>query len=371
MVGYEIASWLGGGACRSRCDRCSGPGCDGAAALDLRDELPGGAGRGADAGRDAQPGTRPRRLPRRRATRVPPTALSGPAALDDEPRARRRLSHDDPIEQDAVARQAAAFHRWSTLATAAIIRKQALRAAATPPSEQQRSRVIDRFLVANDAYQARLLANREREERSAALLPVWLLLVLGTLFAAIGASVGWHARARRLHLEELASEQARFAEAIQFAENETGGTRAPHGAPGDGRFPGSSVVVLNRNNSPDRLEPSRPLDPDEPALHEPLESSQAAARVSPFGSAGATTAAGQRDAETISCQICGGSAGPSSCQPLLVGGEVIGSVLVEHARRLVRRATSRLRRLRQPRPRPCSPTCATSRSPRSAPPPTR
>ena len=39
-------------------------------------------------------------------------------------------------------------------------------------------------------------------------------------------------------------------------------------------------------------------------------------------------------ADAVACSICGQLPGPSRCQPLLVGGEVIGSVLLRRWRTL-------------------------------------
>ena len=67
------------------------------------------------------------------------------------------------------------------------------------------------------------------------------------------------------------------------------------------------------------------------------------------------------------CEVCGETGRKTTCEPLLVGGEVIGSVLVEHDRAAERTTRPRRCANRSRRPRPCSPTCATSRSPSSAP----
>ena len=90
---------------------------------------------------------------------------------------------------------------------------------------------------------------------------------------------------------------------------------------------GSDVLVLKRNNSHDRLEPMTSLSPDSP-LQYPLQSAMPesclAVRVGKIHERGS-------DAEPLlTCELCGALAGNSSCVPSLVGGEVIGSVLVQH-----------------------------------------
>ncbi len=90
---------------------------------------------------------------------------------------------------------------------------------------------------------------------------------------------------------------------------------------------GSEVVVLSRNNSENRLEPATDLSPSS-RLRESLVTAQprsclAVRLARPFESVA--------DAPSLlECEVCGASAKDSTCLPLLVSGEVIGSVLVEH-----------------------------------------
>lgn len=88
---------------------------------------------------------------------------------------------------------------------------------------------------------------------------------------------------------------------------------------------GSLVVVLNRNNSDDRLEARTPVPADSPlagGLEGAAPRSCLAVR---FGRAHE-----RREGvdPLIPCQVCGKTSGATTCNPLLVGGEVIGSVLV-------------------------------------------
>jgi diguanylate cyclase (GGDEF)-like protein len=251
----------------------------------------------------------------------------------------RRLSSDDALERVAVVGQADAFRQWSSLANAAVVRRQTTGADDTVGRERQRSTVIDDFLDDNTAYQDRLLVNRFREERTAALLPVWLLLGLGTLVAALAAGFGQRRRRATGRITAFNATQARFAEGIQFAENEA----EAHDLIGhhlESTVPGGRVLVLNRNNSADRLEPTRRLSDGDP-LKEPLRDSQPRSCLAIRLSRRYTRGEGDT-IEALSCKICGALAGPSSCQPLLVGGEVIGSVLVAHDRELGREAEARL-----------------------------
>ncbi len=86
----------------------------------------------------------------------------------------------------------------------------------------------------------------------------------------------------------------------------------------------SSVVVLNRNNSENRLEPMTTL-PDDSALAKRLQGAQpdsclAVRLARPY-------TCDKEHTPLLSCELCSGAR--STCVPSLVGGEVIGSVLVQ------------------------------------------
>jgi diguanylate cyclase (GGDEF)-like protein len=103
---------------------------------------------------------------------------------------------------------------------------------------------------------------------------------------------------------------------------------------------GARVVVLGRNNSADRLEARTSLtELDE--LRDPLEHatprSCLAVRFARSHTEGAS------HAPLTSCELCGGLPGVSTCEPLLVSGEVIGSVLVVHSRPPDPRSCQRIR----------------------------
>jgi diguanylate cyclase (GGDEF)-like protein len=90
----------------------------------------------------------------------------------------------------------------------------------------------------------------------------------------------------------------------------------------------SDVLVLNRNNSHDRLEAVTPLASGSP-LNDRLQAAQPdsclAVRL------GKTHERSVDQEPLLTCDLCGATNGNSTCAPSLVGGEVIGSVLVQHA----------------------------------------
>ncbi len=102
----------------------------------------------------------------------------------------------------------------------------------------------------------------------------------------------------------------------------------------------STIVVLNRNNSHDRLEPRTPVDAGS-AVARGLEGatprSCLAVRFARRHEGG-----GEID-PLLRCSVCGSAAAATVCDPLLVGGEVIGSVLVTHTEPLGERGDRHMR----------------------------
>jgi diguanylate cyclase (GGDEF)-like protein len=265
------------------------------------------------------------------------SALLGPyfasgRALAADFRLAREVSADDAAELAAIGRQAAAWREWRALA-----RRELSRGGRPPATEvHRRNELIDSFSTANAAYERRLGVVREEEEGQSALLPVWTILGLSSLFIGAGA-VYVHLARRRSRAEAAAGAvargdeesfvrtQGRFVEALQVAEDQSEAHQLLKSHL-DGSIPRSSAMVLNRNNSANRLEATVPLPEDHP-LCEPLKQaaprSCLAVRLSRRYERGDTP-------EVLTCELCGALASDSTCQPLLVGGEVIGSVLVSH-----------------------------------------
>jgi diguanylate cyclase (GGDEF)-like protein len=103
--------------------------------------------------------------------------------------------------------------------------------------------------------------------------------------------------------------------------------------------PGTRVIVLNRNNSADRLEPRTSLA-ELNELRGPLE--QTAPRSCLAVRFAHRHTEDHAESSLTTCEICGGLPGTSTCEPLLVGGEVIGSVLVAHSQEPDTRARQRI-----------------------------
>jgi diguanylate cyclase (GGDEF)-like protein len=87
----------------------------------------------------------------------------------------------------------------------------------------------------------------------------------------------------------------------------------------------TTAVVLNRNNSADRLEAVTPL-PDGSPLAEALRGARPRSCLAVRS--GRTHREDQARPALLRCSVCASCPGATSCVPLTVGGEVIGSVLL-------------------------------------------
>ena len=122
--------------------------------------------------------------------------------------------------------------------------------------------------------------------------------------------------------EHQLDQQTEFSEAMQMTESEQEayGLLKRHL---ERSLSGADVTVLGRNNSADRLEPRTPVHAGGP-LAAGLEDAR------PRSCLAVRTGEQQNrtngEEPLMQCDVCG-KLGPSACQPLLVGGEVMGSVL--------------------------------------------
>jgi diguanylate cyclase (GGDEF)-like protein len=159
-----------------------------------------------------------------------------------------------------------------------------------------------------------------------------LLLVGAFGFRASRRSEEEERRSRAAEQERLTSERAyhetqrEFTEVMQITrdESEAYGLLKRHL---ERSLNGTDVIVLNRNNSHDRLEAMTEVDPASPLralLQSATPDSCLAVRLGKKHEQG-----GDRE-PLLTCDICGNTKGSSTCVPSLVGGEVIGSVLVQH-----------------------------------------
>ena len=150
-------------------------------------------------------------------------------------------------------------------------------------------------------------------------------LILGVSAAGIAITwlLLWYEMWRSRRSLEPGQDQAEFADILQVADGEDEARQLLQRHL-ERTLPATAAVVLNRNNSADRLEAVTPLPPGSPlagTLRGAEPRSCLAVR------SGRTHSEGGGRPPLLSCPVCAPVPGASSCVPLMVGGEVIGCVL--------------------------------------------
>jgi diguanylate cyclase (GGDEF)-like protein len=151
-------------------------------------------------------------------------------------------------------------------------------------------------------------------------------VIAGAVALAILATIalGWIATRRLRRAVEPGEDQIEFADTLQLAEDEDEAHQllqrhlqrtVAH----------SIVTVLNRNNSADRLEAVTALPVGSPLIS---TLSHAEPRSCLAVRSGRSHDEDDHRAALLGCPVCAQCPGNSTCTPLTVGGEVIGSVLV-------------------------------------------
>ena len=242
---------------------------------------------------------------------------------------------DDEAERSLIASQALIAHRWRELAEDEV---NLLRANPRKPLGVEkavvRKSVFDRFRVLNAEFQKHLSTERKRELGRAGLISVAVILIISALFGGIGYVAiersARRERRRRRFERDYREGQSEFAETMQIMrdEGEAHGLVKRHL---ERVIEGSEVIVLNRNNSDNRLTAATPVPEDSPfsaRLAEADPESCLSVRL------GREFHQGTGDKPLLACDLCGLSAAEINCVPSLVSGEVIGSVLVRNTRPL-------------------------------------
>ena len=203
----------------------------------------------------------------------------------------------------------------------------------------------DWYVVAVDPHAAPALLHQAGfAPLGMALAGAALILLAGISLRSARRSEREEAEARRLQETHATVErdyhvtQREFTEIMQITRDEDEAYKllARHL---ERSLPDSEVLVMNRNNSHDRLEAMTDV-PEGSPLNERLRDAEPdsclAVRL------GKTHERSPDNEPLLVCELCGVIPSKSTCMPSLVGGEVIGSVLVQHPEPLDETATRRI-----------------------------
>jgi diguanylate cyclase (GGDEF)-like protein len=222
---------------------------------------------------------------------------------------------------------------WTDEADKAIYKAHLTHSTKMPLKDAlRRKAIMDEFRGANSNLERSVEAARRAALKSDQRLSVGLVITLAFLFAVGGwVFIGRPAEIeRRLRHQDHRRRdlQGEFARTMQVMDGEQGAhaivkRHLERALPDETR-----VVVLQRNNSADRLDATTPI------RHQPLAE---AVRDATPASCLAVRLGTQHHQQTsggdalLECELCGKAPTElTTCTPLVVSGEVIGSVLVEH-----------------------------------------
>lgn len=226
----------------------------------------------------------------------------------------------------AVERQAALSERWQRQAATAIVSR---RAGDLPSLESalQRKAIVDDFRAENTQLLQAVEERRKSAAEHASILLLALVLGPSALFGGVAYLVvvrparGRTVRDREADVWRQADDD--FIQTLQAIDDESGAQRLLKRHI-ERDVADCEVVLLNRNNSDNRLEAVGELDQESdlvPKLENALPRTCLAVRL------GREHREHQDADPLISCELCG-QRGAALCVPSIVGGEVIGSVLV-------------------------------------------
>jgi diguanylate cyclase (GGDEF)-like protein len=212
---------------------------------------------------------------------------------------------------------------WHARTAGAISTLQETGRSQADAAAGQSKITMDKFRVDHAALDAALSDVRSRSQTFATAITVGVAGLLAIALSTLGLFL-----ARRLARREMMRQrdQSELREQLQVSESEQD-SRIYLIRHVERLLSGARAAVFNRNNSDDRLEITREeggapstLDAINPEALRPR--SCMAVRLSrPYRSDPGSDA-------LSSCDICGALEGAATCEPLLVGGQVIGSVLV-------------------------------------------
>jgi diguanylate cyclase (GGDEF)-like protein len=250
---------------------------------------------------------------------------SGRTRLEAAIAAERRYATDSN-DRPLIGAQVATARRWQRLAEAEI-GKVNTGGRATIPDALSRKALMDSFRAVNARFLADKQRDRSNDRRTAGLISIAAILILGSGFA-LASWVLFERPARRDALRRR--RLAHFGDALQVArsEHEAFDVLKRHL---EGWLEQARAVVMVRNASQNRLEAATTLS-ETPLLAKQLENAApdnclAVRLAKPYDRE-------PGDDTLLVCELCGALPEPSSCVPTIVGGEVIGSIVLQVPERL-------------------------------------
>jgi diguanylate cyclase (GGDEF)-like protein len=236
---------------------------------------------------------------------------------------------------DEQARRAAALHA-STAAEVAT-----LGVGGPPPTTRQALAakvMMDGFRASNLAFNQALTQSRDNALSTATGLSVAFAAAVSGLLLAAAMLLLRRATERQSRRHQLQRELRELLE-VSDSEDESQLLLIRHI---ERVVPGAGAVVMRRNNSDDRLIPVQSHSVDGTALDE-LVTDELRPRSCMAVRLSHSYERRAGEEPLLRCEACGKIGGDVACEPLLVGGQVIGSVLVAREQEIDEDEKARLR----------------------------
>ena len=239
---------------------------------------------------------------------------------------RSLVAGDDTLTDmvDDQARRATAWH-ITTAADITTLRRGG--ATETVAAALRDKSMMDAFRAAHDSFDTALTGESHASLLKATEIAVAVAAVLALVLVWLGLSLTRRSTRREA---ERQREQSELRELLQVSESE-GESRKLLIHHIENMLPGARAAVFNRNNSDDRLEATLsefggPVPDDSTLSPENAERLRPRSCMAVRLSRAYDHSPGQ--SPLIQCEICSDMRTSTACEPLLVGGQVIGSVLV-------------------------------------------
>jgi diguanylate cyclase (GGDEF)-like protein len=252
-----------------------------------------------------------------------------PAVRDEIASLEAIHAHDPPSEKAQIDRVSVLWTGYMTTAHPSLLRND----RPGPATAAAVARTLDPLIALVSGRAPREVADAGAAHTAATQTyrrsRIWMLVAATLALIAAATMIRAGRTLRRLlrsqtHDRGYAESASEYTGRLQATEDE-GEAHELLRRQLERTHPGSHAAVLSRNNSDDRLEPRTALG-ELPELKPALEHAGPRACLAIRFATGHSQGA-DRD-PLMSCEICGRLAGVSNCEPLVVGGEVIGSVLV-------------------------------------------
>jgi diguanylate cyclase (GGDEF)-like protein len=241
------------------------------------------------------------------------------AALADS----RSFSAGDGALEQAIAEQEQSGDTWNATIANEITH---LRLTGQPPSRAQAlaaKAIMDNFRQLNSLFQTQLTSRQNSALSGATWFAVGVAALLSILLVLSGLTLVRRIsrrEARRLRRQR----ELRDLLQVSGSEEESQKLLIRHV---ERTVPGAGAAVFNRNNSDDRLEPRLSPGAEDTPLRD-LMTDQLKPRSCMAVRLSRAYVRRPGDEALLLCEACGKVDANVLCEPLLVGGQVIGSVLL-------------------------------------------